>query len=105
MVNPLDLMQQVIDQLAENPENKILLFGGGKKEIELLDSLSNGKENVVVVAGKLQFQQELQLISNLDIMFINEYRLQRYIKIRIPQKKKVFFFIIFPPKVEIKEKT
>ena len=31
--------------------------------------------------------------------------MQRYIKIRIPQKKKVFFFIIFPPKVEIKEKT
>jgi len=28
-VYPLDLMQQVIDQLAENPENKILLFGGG----------------------------------------------------------------------------
>jgi ADP-heptose:LPS heptosyltransferase len=67
-VYPLDLMQHVIDKLAENPENKILLFGGGKKEIELLNSLSNGKENVVVIAGKLKFQQELQLISNLDVM-------------------------------------
>jgi ADP-heptose:LPS heptosyltransferase len=67
-VYPLDLMQEVIDQLAENPENKILLFGGGKKEIELLDSLSKNKENVVVVAGQLKFQQELQLISNLDLM-------------------------------------
>ena len=67
-VYPLDLMQQVIDQLAENPKDKILLFGGGKKEIELLESLSKDKNNVVVVAGQLNFQQELQLISNLDIM-------------------------------------
>jgi ADP-heptose:LPS heptosyltransferase len=67
-VYPLDLMQEVINKLAENSNYKILLFGGGKKEIELLDSLSNGKKNVVVVAGKLKFQQELQLISNLDVM-------------------------------------
>jgi ADP-heptose:LPS heptosyltransferase len=67
-VYPLDLMQEVINRLAENSNYKILLFGGGKKEIELLDSLSKGKENVVVVAGQLKFQQELQLISNLDVM-------------------------------------
>lgn len=67
-VYPLDLMQEVINKLAENSTHKILLFGGGKKEIELLDSLSKGKENVVVVAGKIKFQQELQLISNLDVM-------------------------------------
>lgn len=65
---PLDLMQEVTNSLAENKTHKILLFGGGKKEIELLNSLSKGKENVVVVAGQLKFQQELQLISNLDIM-------------------------------------
>jgi ADP-heptose:LPS heptosyltransferase len=67
-VYPLDLMQKVIDKLAENTTHKILLFGGGKKEMKLLDSLSKDKENVVVVAGQLQFQQELQLISNLDVM-------------------------------------
>jgi len=67
-VYPLDLMQEVIDKLAENKNHKILLFGGGKKEIELLDSLSKGKENVVNIAGKINFQQELQLISNLDVM-------------------------------------
>ena len=67
-VYPLDLMQEVINQLAENSTYKILLFGGGKKEVELLNSLSKGKENVIVVAGQLKFQQELQLISNLDLM-------------------------------------
>lgn len=67
-VYPLDLMQEVIAQLADNKENKILLFGGGKKEIEILDSISSPYENVINMAGKIKFQQELQLISNLDVM-------------------------------------
>jgi ADP-heptose:LPS heptosyltransferase len=67
-VYPLDLMQEVINKLVENSNYKILLFGGGKKEIEILDSLSKDRENVVVVAGKINLQHELQLISNLDVM-------------------------------------
>ncbi|WP_281336810.1 glycosyltransferase family 9 protein [Flavobacterium eburneipallidum] len=67
-VYPLDLMQEVINQLASTKTNKILLFGGGNKEIELLNSFSKGKDNVIVVAGKIKFQQELHLISNLDVM-------------------------------------
>ena len=67
-VYPLDLMQEVINQLSKNLEYKILLFGGGKKEIEILDSFSANKENVINMAGKIKFQQELQLISSLDVM-------------------------------------
>ncbi|QSW91298.1 glycosyltransferase family 9 protein [Flavobacterium endoglycinae] len=67
-VYPLDLMKEVIEKLAENPSNKILLFGGGKKEIEILESLSQPFDNVINMAGKIKFQQELQLISNLDVM-------------------------------------
>ncbi len=67
-VYPLDLMQLVIDKLAQNPLNTILLFGGGKKEIEILDSFAKDKSNVINIAGKIKFQQELQLISNLDVM-------------------------------------
>ena len=67
-VYPLDLMQEVIDKLALDSTNTILLFGGGKKEVEILDSLSSNKKNVINMAGKIKFQQELQLISNLDVM-------------------------------------
>ncbi|WP_117614814.1 glycosyltransferase family 9 protein [Flavobacterium sp. MEB061] len=67
-VYPLDLMTEVITTLAQNQDYKILLFGGGKKEIEILDSLSQPFENVINMAGKIKFQQELQLISNLDVM-------------------------------------
>ena len=67
-VYPQDLMQQVIDELASNPNTKIFLFGGGNKEIEILNSFSNCNQNVINVAGKLKLQQELDLISNLDVM-------------------------------------
>jgi ADP-heptose:LPS heptosyltransferase len=67
-VYPQDLMQEVIDTLALDKNSKILLFGGGKKEIEILNTISSGKENVINMAGKIKFPQELQLISNLDVM-------------------------------------
>ncbi len=67
-VYPQDLMQEVIDTLALDKNKKILLFGGGKSEIEILDTLSSGKANVINMAGKIKFPQELQLISNLDVM-------------------------------------
>ncbi|HMK07120.1 MAG TPA: glycosyltransferase family 9 protein [Flavobacterium sp.] len=66
-VYPLDLLRKVIDELSKNTNYKIFLFGS-KKEIETLDSLSKGSENVINIAGKIKFRQELQLISNLDIM-------------------------------------
>jgi len=67
-VYPLDLMRTVIEELSKNQNNKILLFGGGKKEIKILDSLSNNKINVINMAGKIKLNQELELISNLDVM-------------------------------------
>lgn len=66
-VYPLDLMQEVIRQLAENQNNQIFLFGA-HTEIPQLNALSRDFENVEVVHGKLTFKQELQLISNLDVM-------------------------------------
>jgi ADP-heptose:LPS heptosyltransferase len=67
-VYPIDLMQQVIDELAKNSSNKIFLFGGGNEEIKKLNQLKSNHDNVIVVAGKIKFQQELDLISNLEIM-------------------------------------
>ena len=67
-VYPLDLMEKVIVELALDTTNTILLFGGGKKEIEILNSLASANDNVINMAGKIKLQQELQLISNLDVM-------------------------------------
>ncbi len=67
-VYPLDLMQKVVDNLALKSNTKMFLFGGGKEETEKLNTLAKQRGNIVVVAGKLKFNQELQLISNLDVM-------------------------------------
>lgn len=67
-VYPQDLMSETINLLAQNQEYKVLLFGGGDEEIQKLNQLQQNLNNVVVVAGKIKFQEELILIQNLDIM-------------------------------------
>lgn len=67
-VYPADLMQIVIDRFDDEEENRVFLFGGGEKEIEILESLILGNEHCIIVAGKLNLKQELELISNLDVM-------------------------------------
>ena len=64
-VYPIDLMQIVIDKLAV--ENTLFLFGS-KSELPTLNKLASYNAAIIVVTGKLLFQQELELISNLDLM-------------------------------------
>ncbi len=67
-VYPIDLMREVICELSQNKENTIFLFGGGNHEIKILEMIARENENCISIAGKVTFLQELQLISNLDIM-------------------------------------
>lgn len=67
-VYPLDLLQKVIDELVSDKTITLFLFGGGQSEIDKLNALKRNHHNVIVVAGKLKLKQELDLISNLDIM-------------------------------------
>lgn len=61
-------MEQVIAEIEKNPKAKILLFGGGASEKIVLENWESKFENAISVAGKLSFEEELKLISNLDIM-------------------------------------
>ncbi|MDX1278914.1 glycosyltransferase family 9 protein [Oceanihabitans sediminis] len=63
---PLDLMEEVIESLSKN--YKVLLFGGGKREVEILNGFQVKNDNVINLAGKLNLEEELDVISNLDIM-------------------------------------
>lgn len=66
-VYPLDLMRELVLELSKN-KSYYLLFFGSKDEIKALQSLSEDIDNAAVVAGKLSFRQELQLISHLQLM-------------------------------------
>ncbi|MDG5491125.1 glycosyltransferase family 9 protein [Psychroserpens sp. SPM9] len=63
---PLDALETVISQLSNS--YKILLFGAGNEEAQTLESISNRFDTVVNMAGKFSFEQELDIISNLDVM-------------------------------------
>lgn len=63
---PLDLMEIVITELSE--KFKIILLGGGIKEVDYLNKLAKKIPQVTNIAGKLSFIEELDVISNLDGM-------------------------------------
>lgn len=63
---PLDQMKLVIKALSKN--HNIILFGGGKTEVEQLNLVESEFDNTKSVAGKLTLNEELDIISNLDVM-------------------------------------
>lgn len=63
---PLNLMKQVIETLSKN--HQVILFGGGKKETAILDAFENEFNHVINTSGKLTLEEELDVISNLDVM-------------------------------------
>lgn len=65
---PLELMEKVIAALSRSKKYQILLFGGGKKEIKVLDGIEVQYENVTNIAGKLPFNDELKVINHLNVM-------------------------------------
>ena len=67
-VYPADLLEEVLEELSENPKIKVLLFGGGKKEKQQLETWAANFKNTIRIAGKLTLAEELALISNLDAM-------------------------------------
>ena len=66
-VYPLQLMEEVIKEMASKGF-KIFLFGGGKHEIKILNTIENTYKNVINLAGQLSFKDELEVISKLDLM-------------------------------------
>ena len=63
---PLKQMKLVINQLSK--EHNIVLFGGGSKEILQLNQIEFQIPNTKSIAGKLTLDEELDIISNLDVM-------------------------------------
>ena len=64
-VYPLDLMQKIIAYLSQN--NQVFLFGFGD-ELKILEKWKSSYKNVDCPSSNSNFKQEVELISNLDLM-------------------------------------
>lgn len=66
---PLQKVREVIGSLVTVENVQVVLFGGGKNEVDQLNELALGfGEMVINLAGKLPFKEELDVISNLHLM-------------------------------------
>ncbi len=63
---PLEHMEQVIEKLSE--DYQVLLFGGGSREIQILNYFESEDKGIINLAGKLSLDEELDVISNLHVM-------------------------------------
>ena len=65
---PLEHVEECIRLLSQDPANKIFLFGGGKKEVEILEAVAAKFPNTESVAGKFKMKQEQELMRSLSVM-------------------------------------
>lgn len=63
---PLEKTFELVRRIAEN--EKVYLFGGGKKEVEILGDWATKIPNVENLAGKLSLNEELDRIAHLKLM-------------------------------------
>lgn len=64
---PLEEMEKIVAILSEKGY-KLFLFGGGVDEIKLLEQWEQRYQGCLNIAGELPLDEELMLISNLDLM-------------------------------------
>ena len=64
---PIDLMEEVIEELTKD-DHLILLFGGGNTETQILQDIDNQYPNVINMAGKVRLREEMRLIHKVSLM-------------------------------------
>ena len=66
-IYPTDLMEGVVAEIADKAQ-KVFIFGGGANERRLADQMASQRDNIFSVIGTMGLGDELNLISNLDVM-------------------------------------
>lgn len=64
---PIERIKMVVAQLTAD-NNTVLLFGGGKNETAILQQWEMDIFSVFNITGRYTFEDELAIISNLDVM-------------------------------------
>ena len=64
---PIDKMKTVIEILDEKGY-QIFIFGGGNQEKKIAENIEKTSNNIHSVIGKFSLEEEIALISKLDLM-------------------------------------
>jgi ADP-heptose:LPS heptosyltransferase len=67
-IYPIEKMEKVLEYFSKRPNTKVFLFGGGKKEVDILKTWEEKYPNSISLAGILFFEDELRLMRYLDCM-------------------------------------
>lgn len=60
--------REVVDYFRRQPGIRVFVFGGGKREKELVDEWKKDFPEITSVIGALNMEQELALMSRLDVL-------------------------------------
>jgi ADP-heptose:LPS heptosyltransferase len=67
-IYPVEKMEEVVDAIAQLGNIVIFLFGSRGKEENILEKWAKNNENIKNIAGKYSLDQELLLMSRLDLL-------------------------------------
>lgn len=67
-VYPLDKMENIIAKLSQQSDITLFLFGSGAEERSLMQNWVDKYSDVITISGRLNLENELLLISYLDVM-------------------------------------
>lgn len=67
-IYPLEKMENVIVRLSQQLDTTVFLFGSGSEERNLMQSWADKYSNITTISGRLNLENELLLISYLDVM-------------------------------------
>lgn len=67
-VYPLEKMENIVAKLSQQLDTTLFLFGSGSEERALMQKWADKYSNVIIISGKLNLENELLLISYLDVM-------------------------------------
>ncbi len=67
-IYPLDQMERVIANLSTRENVRLFIFGGGPIERKYSERMEQKYPRVTSVIGRIKLGQEMELVSNLDLM-------------------------------------
>ena len=67
-IYPLELQEKVIRHFSNLENNKIIIFGGGKHEIDIINGWIKKYPAILTTAGKFNLTEELLIMNQLDLM-------------------------------------